>query len=514
MIKKQVQYSLIPQMKIISYRRKLCKVNGLLNFEYDYTSCYILEEAIKRFVSRLKTEHVPPGYLYSKNCSLSSVKIEITEGCSEKESNLWPSESMKESYSMQIRDDTINIRSEEIWGTLHALETLFQLVQKDISGHNEIYECNIDDSPRFFHRGVMIDTARHYLSTDTIRNLIDAMSMVKMNVLHWHMTDDESFPYDSSVYPELSSQGAYHPHEYVYERGEIDSLIEFARLRGIRVIVEFDTPGHTSSWGRSHPEILSGESHEGPINPASEDTRTILSNLFQEVVSVFPDKFLHLGGSVYDRQLWQEDAEIQEFMKQNGFDEDYNKLENYYFEMLAGIIENIGASAQSTITPIVWQSVFENGYRGNTNTVIHVQNESDWQNLVKSITSSGYRVINSACWSNLNEAVVTDTRKFYECDVSQFGGTDEEVEMVIGGEVIIWGTYVDDVNLFVESWPIIAAAAERLWYHYSADFTYFSDRLKDLHCRMRTFDWNVQPFNGPGYCPLYWLPLRETSNFL
>nr|CAH8854684.1 unnamed protein product [Trichobilharzia regenti] len=150
----------------------------------------------------------------------------------------------------------------------------------------------------------MIDTARHYLSTDTIRNLIDAMSMVKMNVLHWHMTDDESFPYDSSVYPELSSQGAYHPHEYVYERGEIDSLIEFARLRGIRVIVEFDTPGHTSSWGRSHPEILSGESHEGPINPASEDTRTILSNLFQEVVSVFPDKFLHLGGSVYDRQLW------------------------------------------------------------------------------------------------------------------------------------------------------------------------------------------------------------------
>ncbi|VDQ05087.1 unnamed protein product [Trichobilharzia regenti] len=208
-------------MKIISYRRKLCKVNGLLNFEYDYTSCYILEEAIKRFVSRLKTEHVPPGYLYSKNCSLSSVKIEITEGCSEKESNLWPSESMKESYSMQIRDDTINIRSEEIWGTLHALETLFQLVQKDISGH-------------------------------------DAMSMVKMNVLHWHMTDDESFPYDSSVYPELSSQGAYHSQEYVYERGEIDSLIEFARLRGIRVIVEFDTPGKKeSSEYCAHLKMLS-----------------------------------------------------------------------------------------------------------------------------------------------------------------------------------------------------------------------------------------------------------------
>ncbi|CAH8856440.1 unnamed protein product [Trichobilharzia szidati] len=187
-------------------------------------------------------------------------------------------------------------------------------------------------------------------------------------------------------------------------------------------VTSFSDSGHTLSWGASHPEILSGESHEGPINPASEDTRTILSNLFQEVVSVFPDKSLHLGGSVYDRQLWQEDAEIQEFMKQNGFDEDYNKLENYYFEMLAGIIENIGANVQSTITPIVWQSVFENGYRGNTNTVIHVHNESDWQNLVKSITSSGYRVINSACWSNLNEAVVTDTRKFYECDISQFEG--------------------------------------------------------------------------------------------
>ncbi|VDQ03237.1 unnamed protein product [Trichobilharzia regenti] len=340
----------IPKIKDYSGHGGLCKIDESLSFENDYPSCYILEEAMRRFLLRLRMKHIQIAYQSKEKCSISRIAVNISEGCNEKDN------------SIDIDNGTINIYSEEIWGTLHAFETILQLVYRGEHGQT-------------------------------------ALSIVKMNVLHWHMTDDESFPYSSSIYPELSAKGAYHPQEYVYERAEIDSLIEFARLRGIRVIVEFDTPGHTLSWGKGHSEILTGEEHEGPINPISENILTFLSNLFQEILSVFHDECLHLGGSVFDKHWWQEDEAIEEFMQQKGFDQDYNKLESYYFQQLTEIIQNTASETHKTISPVVWHSVFENGFRGDLNTIIQVLNNDDWKSFVKSITSAGYKVINSACWS-------------------------------------------------------------------------------------------------------------------
>ncbi|CAH8858446.1 unnamed protein product [Trichobilharzia szidati] len=491
----------VPKPKQYTSEYYECGITRSLSVEHNYNSCYILEDALKRFALRLEAVPQRINAHSPDSCKVTTIQIDITEGCNEENGKLWPSDSMKESYMVNISEGIIHIQSDEIWGVLHALETVLQLVFRDQNYKNAILECSIGDSPRFPHRGMMIDTARHYLSVETIKNVIAALSMVKMNVLHWHMTDDESFPYVSSVYPELSSKGAYHPHSYVYEKDEIDSLVEFARLHGVRVIVEFDSPGHTLSWGKSHPEILSGESHDGPINPVDENVWPFLSNLFSEVLSVFPDRVLHLGGSIYDRHSWQEDANIQEFMKQKGFDQDYNKLENYYFERLTEVIQNITTSESQSVTPVVWQNVFENGFRGNDNAVIiQVHDNSDWQAVTKSITSSGYRVINSACWSNVVRNFEDAWKTLNDCDPAAFGGTDEEAQLVIGGEVIIWGTYVDDTNLFLRSWPITAVAAERLWSMDPGDFHDFSWRMKEFHCRMLLLNWNVKPFAGPGFC--------------
>ncbi|CAH8855459.1 unnamed protein product [Trichobilharzia szidati] len=487
-------------MKESSDHGALCKISESLSFENSYTSCYILEEATRRFVSRLKMKHIPLDYRFTDGCSISRIAFNISGGCNEEKSELWPSASMDESYSVEIDNGTISIYSKEIWGTLHALETILQLVWRSKLGQNVIFQRKMEDWPRLAHRGVLIDTSKHYLSTEAIKNITVALSIVKMNVLHWHMTDDESFPYSSTVYPELSSKGAYHPHEYVYERGEIDSLIEFARLHGVRVIVEFDTPGHTLSWGKGHPEILSGEARKGPINPTCDNVRTFLSNLFQEILSVFPDGYLHLGGSVFDKHWWREDEAIQKFMKENGFDEDYNKLESYYFEQLMEIIQNITSDAHRTVTPVVWQSVFEDGYRGNSNTIVQVLNNSDWKSAVKSITSAGYRVINSACWSEDYGDFTDHGEKFYYCEPADFGGTDEEAKLVIGGEFVIWGTYVDDTNLLLQSWPVIAVAAERLWSDFAYDFGIFLTEFNMLYCRMKILDWKLKPFTRPGFC--------------
>ncbi|CAH8855462.1 unnamed protein product [Trichobilharzia szidati] len=123
--------------------------------------------------------------------------------------------------------------------------------------------------------------------------------------------------------------------------------------------------------------------------------------------------------------------------------------------------------------------------KGNSNTIVQVLNNSDWKSAVKSITSAGYRVINSACWSEDYGDFTDHGEKFYYCEPADFGGTDEEAKLVIGGEFVIWGTYVDDTNLLLQSWPVIAVAAERLWSDFAYDFGIFLTEFNMLYCRMK-----------------------------
>lgn len=168
--------------------------------------------------------------------------------------------------------------------------TSFQLV---------INDTRVNDAPRFTHRGLLIDTSRHFVKLNTLEQVLDGMAYNKMNVFHWHIVDDHSFPYESIKYPEML-KGAYHE-SMIYSQQDVAKVIELARQRGIRVMAEFDTPGHTRSWGASHPELLTkcGGPYEGklgPINPIVDSNYDFIFSLFEEIVQVFPDKYTHLGG--------------------------------------------------------------------------------------------------------------------------------------------------------------------------------------------------------------------------
>ncbi|VDP96265.1 unnamed protein product, partial [Trichobilharzia regenti] len=184
----------------------LCNIDETLQFIHDYHSCFILMESLKRFYEHLTINN--PTSLASNDiasCFITSLSVDIEQSCDETENKLWPSDMMDESYMVNITDGIIEISSQEIWGTLHALETILQLVYRSESDSKVIYQGVVNDVPIFTHRGIMIDTARHFLSISEIEKMIDAMSMVKMNTLHWHVTDDESFPYSFFSYPELST---------------------------------------------------------------------------------------------------------------------------------------------------------------------------------------------------------------------------------------------------------------------------------------------------------------------
>ena len=158
------------------------------------------------------------------------------------------------------------------------------------------------------------------------------MEMNKFNVLHWHLTDDNSFPYESYTFPNISAKGAYHPKTHIYTQQDIADIIEYARLRGIRVVPEIDTPvrilknfscqhlfdnhlfqGHTQSWEAGAPGVLtrcySGASPNGllgPLDPTKNDLYPFLSKLFHEIGTVFPDKYIHLGGDEVSKECWYE----------------------------------------------------------------------------------------------------------------------------------------------------------------------------------------------------------------
>ncbi|THD21560.1 Beta-hexosaminidase [Fasciola hepatica] len=155
----------------------------------------------------------------------------------------WPSLEMDESYILTVTAQGILLYANETWGALHGLTSLAQLLWK-VTNTSQVYvnQTFIQDAPRFAHRGVMVDTSRHFISKSILLVNMETMAFHKMNVFHWHMVDDQSYPYQSLKFRNLSEKGAYHSKQ-TYSPQDIKEVVEFGRLRGIRVIPEFDIPG-------------------------------------------------------------------------------------------------------------------------------------------------------------------------------------------------------------------------------------------------------------------------------
>lgn len=456
------------------------------NFEIrsTITGCDIIDKGIERYKSLLgfgtkddTLETVNDLQIYVENTSCPK----------------YPYMDMDESYTLVV-DRHATLHTNSIWGALRGLETFSQLLYTTATGQARMNKTRIVDEPRFPYRGLMLDTARHFIPVPTLLQNLDAMSYNKFNVFHWHIVDDQSFPYQSIRFPGLSEKGAYSP-AHVYSQSDIKTVLEYARLRGIRVIVEFDTPGHTQSWGKYDRNLLTPCWHNGRkgvaeylkhgeyeiMNPMLNSTFTFLEELFSEVSTVFPDEYIHIGMDESYHHCWASSPEIADFLsnvlKLNATD--YSGLEQYYVQRLLNIV----AKKKKVV---IWEDPIEKGLKADSDTLVEVwKNEQKWQSNMKNVVQKGYSAILSSCWYLNYISYGQDWRRYYQCDPHNFEGTDEEKSLIVGGEACLWAEYVDATNLLSRVWPRASAAAERLWspsYLNSTDDASF--RLDEHRCRM------------------------------
>uniref|UniRef100_A0A3Q0QXA9 Beta-hexosaminidase n=1 Tax=Amphilophus citrinellus TaxID=61819 RepID=A0A3Q0QXA9_AMPCI len=459
------RYPLNPQAFYFAYGKQSAAQEG----------CSVLDEAFKRYFSLIFPDYIS-GRFYSEAIFIL--------------------------YALRVSAGQASLKAETVWGALRGLETFSQLVYQEDFGSYFVNKTEIEDFPRFQFRGILLDTSRHYLPVRAILKTLDAMAFSKFNVFHWHIVDDPSFPYQSRTFPDLSAKGAFHPMTHIYTQSDVRRVISYARMRGIRVLPEFDSPGHTQSWGKGQSDLLTpcyrGSTPSGtfgPVNPALPSTYKFMATLFKEVSSVFPDSYIHLGGDEVNFSCWKSNPDVRAFMQKMGFGTDFTKLEAYYMENIVNITTALNK------TSIVWQDVFDYHERIPKDTVLHIWkgDPASYEAELSRITKAGYRVLLAAPWyiNHISYGQDWQKKKIH----IPFTGTEEQKKLVIGGEVCMWGEYVDATNLTPRLWPRASAAAERLWSDekQTSNVDKAFPRLQDFRCKLLRRGIQAEPL-FVGHC--------------
>jgi hexosaminidase len=361
-----------------------------------------------------------------------------------------------ENYKLEILKNKIILDAETEWGAYRGLETLLQLLSAN-EGDYIFPTLKIIDEPRFPWRGLMIDVARHFMPLDVIKRNIDGMASVKLNVLHLHLADDQGFRVESKVLPKLqllASDGLYFAQE------EIREIVEYASKRGIRVVPEFDMPGHATSWIVAYPELASMDSvyslergwgiFDPTLNPIKENTYEFLGKFIEEMVKLFPDEYFHIGGDENNGVSWNNNQEIVAFKAKMGF-ETTLELQNYFNQQVLQILQKHGKKMigwDEILVPELPKYVVIQSWRGKNTLDLAAKN--GYQVLL----SNGYYIdlIQPTEFHYLNDPVPE------ELDL-----TNDQEKMILGGEATMWAEYVSYETIDSRIWPRTAAIAERLW---------------------------------------------------
>jgi len=385
-----------------------------------------------------------------------------------------------ERYSLKVTEGRIRLSADAPLGALRGIETFLQLVQQNSSAGAgssaspgfSAPSIVIQDEPRFEWRGLSLDVSRHFIPAEEVKRTIDGLAAVKLNVLHWHLSDDQGFRIESKKYPRLQQYGS---NGLFYTQAEVRDVIAYARERGVRIVPEFDMPGHATSWLPGYPKLGSGpgpyEIERGHgilsalMDPTNEGTYRLLNGFVGEMAKLFPDEYFHIGGDEVSPKEWNDNPRIQAFMRKQHL-ADAKALQTYFNQRLLKIVTRHGKKMEGwdeVLQPDLPKTILIQSWRGQ---------ESLWQAAregYKGILSAGYYL---DLMQPASQHYAIDPMKLppeMQKRLEQQGKTippeltPEQRKNVLGGEAAMWEELATAENLDTRLWPRLAAIAERFW---------------------------------------------------
>lgn len=449
----------------------------------------------------------PTGGSLSKRAAttISSVQLSIVDGDAELQHGV------DESYTLDITasSGSVKIHAQTAWGALHAFTTLQQLIISDGHGGLIIEEpVHISDAPLYPYRGIMLDSGRNFISVPKILEQIDGMALSKLNVLHWHLDDSQSWPVEMEAYPQMTKD-AFSPRE-VFSKDDIRRVISYAKARGVRVIPEVDMPGHSASgWQQVDPEIVACahswwsndvyeyhtavEPNPGQLDIIYNKTYEVVKGVYDELSDIFEDNWFHVGADELQTNCYNFSTHVTNWLKEDP-SRTYNDLVQYWLDRALPIFRGVSPDRRL----MMWEDVYISDPHGtDVPKDIVLQTWNNGLENIKNLTSNGFDIIVSSSeflYLDCGRGGILSNDPRYDVMTNPDGGvnfnyggnggswcapyktwqriydydftanlTKSEAKHVLGVEAPLWSEQVDDVTVSNEFWPRAAALGELAW---------------------------------------------------
>jgi hexosaminidase len=361
-----------------------------------------------------------------------------------------------ESYSLHVTSEGVRIEAANSLGAMHGLQTLLQLVQAN-EGRFFFPAVTIHDDPRFRWRGLMIDCSRHFEPLDVLKRNLDAMAAVKLNVFHWHLMDDQGVRVESKRFPRMTERGS---DGLYYTQDQVRELVEYARARGIRVVPEFEMPGHSTAWLVAYPELNSGSTPSGirrefgisayALDPTREATYTFITSFLEEMTTLFPDQYVHIGGDETPAPDWKTNPRILAFMQAHQL-KDNEALQAYFNQRVVKILSQLGRRMvgwDEILSPTLPKNIVIQSWRGDAS--------------LGEAARQGYQGILSAPYY-LDGMKPASTPYLADPVPMNTTLTPAQQQFILGGEICMWAEHLNGRTIDSRLWPRSATIAERFW---------------------------------------------------
>jgi len=429
-----------------------------------------------------------------------------------------------EGYRQEISQSMIQITASKPAGLFYGIQTLRQLLMDTGEGDRRIPCLKIVDKPQYQWRGFLLDCCRHFMTADFVKRTIDLLAFHKMNVLHWHLTEDQGWRIEIKQYPRLTEIGAWREengHKYggYYTQEQIKDIVDYAASRYVMVVPEIEMPGHSTAALAAYPQYsceqrpVSVETHWGIFKdvycPGKESTFTFLQNILKEVCELFPAPYIHIGGDEVPKDHWENCPDCQRRIKEEGL-KDEEELQGYFTKRIEDYVRSLGKSI------IGWDEILEGGV---SQTAI-VQSWRGMEGAIIGAQHGNYVIVSPGNYTYFYNPQVPGEAKYtwktinslervYSFDPAPAQLTPEQRKYVLGGEGCMWTEYTYQFEVDRQVFPRLCALSEVLWSANDAkDFSDFSRRLDRHYQRLAAL--GVE-YNRPEICVGKWDSTEVTN---